>query len=122
MPITSFPSRVRLIKTDDFSSVFNFRKRISGRFLAIHYQQNQYGWARLGLIVGKKTARLAVNRNYMKRVLRELFRKQQSQLQSVDLVVRTQKPFARMDYQLVEQEFAELLSKLHHQIEQHAKI
>jgi ribonuclease P protein component len=113
---------VRLIKTDDFSSVFNFRKRISGRFLAIHYQQNQLGWARLGLIVGKKTARLAVNRNYMKRVLRELFRKQQSQLQSVDLVVRTQKPFARTDYQLVEQEFAELLSKLHRQIEQHAKI
>ena len=42
----------------------------------MHYMPNALEHARLGLIVGKKTARRAVQRNYMKRVLRELFRQQ----------------------------------------------
>ena len=108
----SFPSRARLIKTDDFSSVFNFRKRISGRFLAIHYRYNQLGWPRLGLVIGKKTARLAVQRNYMRRVLRELFRTRQADLAPVDLVVRSQRMFTRADYAQIRQEFGELLGKV----------
>ena len=108
----SFPSRAKLIKTDDFSSVFNFRKRISGRFLAIHYRYNQLGWPRLGLVIGKKTARLAVQRNYMRRVLRELFRTRQADLAPVDLVVRSQRMFTRADYAQIRQEFGELLGKV----------
>ena len=101
-----------MIKTDDFSSVFNFRKRISGRFLAIHYRYNQLGWPRLGLVIGKKTARLAVQRNYMRRVLRELFRTRQADLAPVDLVVRSQRMFTRADYAQIRQEFGELLGKV----------
>lgn len=112
LPNYRFPRKARLIKTDDFSSVFNFRKRISGHFFAIHYQRNQLGWPRLGLIVGKKTARLSVSRNYMRRVLRELFRAQQSQLASLDLVVRTQRAFDCKDYPAVKLEFYQLLAKL----------
>jgi len=108
----SFPSRARLIKTDDFSSVFNFRKRISGRFLAIHYRYNQLGSPRLGLVIGKKTARLAVQRNYMRRVLRELFRTRQADLAPVDIVVRSQRMFTRADYAQISQEFGELLGKI----------
>ncbi|HEX5538472.1 MAG TPA: ribonuclease P protein component [Methylophilaceae bacterium] len=108
----NFPSRAKLTKTDDFSSVFNFRKRISGRYLAIHYRDNELAWPRLGLIVGKKTARLAVQRNYMKRVLRELFRTRQQQFRPVDLVIRPHKLFKHSDYPVIEQEFGELLVKI----------
>lgn len=108
----SFPSRARLIKTDDFSSVFNFRKRISGRFLAIHYRYNHLSRPRLGLVIGKKTARLAVQRNYMRRVLRELFRNQQADLTAVDLVIRAQRLFTQADYAQLRQEFGELLGKI----------
>jgi ribonuclease P protein component len=110
-----FPGRLKLIKTDDFSSVFNFRKRITGHFLAIHYQYNQFGWPRLGLVVAKKTTRHSVDRNYMRRVLRELFRKNQHQIGSVDLVIRTQRSFSHSDYAAVEQEFTKLMTKLNHQ-------
>lgn len=115
-----FPRRARIIKTDDFSSVFNFRKRISGHFLAIHYQQNQLGWPRLGLAVTKKTTRLSVDRNYMKRILRELFRGQQGRIKSLDLIVRAQKTFDSTDFPAVEKEFIELLAKLPCQAEQEA--
>jgi ribonuclease P protein component len=108
----NFPKKLKLIKTDDFSSVFSFRKRVSGHFLAVHYQYNQFGWPRLGLIVSKKTARLSVDRNYMRRVLRELFRTNQHRLKSVDLVIRTQRFFGPADYPAIAQEFTKLITKL----------
>jgi ribonuclease P protein component len=107
-----FPREVRIIKTDDFSSVFNFRKRIAGRFLVIHYAYNQLNLMRLGLVVAKKTTRLSVNRNYMKRVLRELFRNHKINLQNIDLVVRPQKTFTSVNYPEIEKEFTELLLNL----------
>ena len=112
----NFPSRAKLIKTDDFSSVFNFRKRISGRFLAIHYRQNQLAWPRLGLVVAKKIARLSVQRNYMKRVLREQFRVRQQQLQPIDLIVRPHRLFERADYHAIQQEFNDLIVRIQRSI------
>ena len=112
MPKLGFPRQARLVKTDEFSSVFNFRRRISGRYLAVYYRFNELGRPRLGLIVGKKTASAAVSRNYMRRVLREFFRKQQSKLNNVDIVVRIHKPFTHREYALVEAEFMNLSARL----------
>ena len=44
--------------------------------------------ARLGLVVGKKLLKRAVDRNRLKRVVRENFRLRRLQLPSYDLVVR----------------------------------
>ncbi len=84
----------------------------------MHYQYNQLGWPRLGLVVAGETTQLSVHRNYMKRVLRELFRAQQRNLKNVDLVVRTQKTFCDTDYSMVEKEFFEMISGLCHQTDQ----
>ena len=107
-----FTKKTKLLKTDEFSSVFNFRKRISAQYLAMHYQPNRFEQPRLGLVVGKKTAKLAVNRNYMRRVLREFFRTQQHQISHVDLVVRVQKKFCKVNFAQIKQEFDTLLLKL----------
>lgn len=112
MPDQGFPRRARLIKTDEFSSVFNFRKRISGQYLVVYYRYNQLTQPRLGMIASKKVAALAVQRNYMRRVLREFFRKQQSKLGNVDIVIRIQTSFSRHDYNAVELEFSNLMAKL----------
>jgi len=112
VPTLRFTKKAKLIKTDEFSSVFNFRKRISARFLAVHYQPNDIGHARLGLVVGKKVAKRAVDRNYMRRVLRELFRIQQHEINHVDLVVRVQKKFEKEDFLQIKQEFESLVDKM----------
>lgn len=106
------PKQAKLLKTDDFSSVFNLRKRIANTYLVIRFKPNLLNYPRLGLVVGKKTAKLAVHRNYMKRVLRELFRLNQHQLPSLDLVVQVQKKFQKTDFDQIKQEFEQLTQKL----------
>lgn len=107
-----FPRELRLLKTDDFSSVFNFRKRISGETLVINYRNSAYHHPRLGLVVSKKVAKLSVERNYMRRVLKELFRRNKDNLSPLDLVIRPQKPFNAKNYNEIVQEFDMLVTKL----------
>ncbi|MDR2220175.1 MAG: ribonuclease P protein component [Methylobacillus sp.] len=107
-----FPGRFRIKKTDEFSSVFNFRKRISGQVLVMHIMPNGLKNARVGLIVGKKLVRSAVERNYMKRVLRELYRREQGVLGGVDILIRPQKVFTRAHFAQIEEEFRQLMHKL----------
>jgi ribonuclease P protein component len=108
--------QAKMIKTDDFSSVFNFRKRISTQSLAMHFQPNLHQRPRLGLVVGKKTAKLAVDRNYMRRVLREFFRLKQHEICHVDLIIRVQKKFTKSDFTQIKQEFEMLISKLNQRV------
>ncbi|MGB2833689.1 MAG: ribonuclease P protein component [Methylotenera sp.] len=108
--------QAKMIKTDDFSSVFNFRKRISTQYLAMHYLPNTYLRPRLGLVVGKKTAKLAVSRNYMRRVLREFFRLKQHEICHVDLIIRVQKKFNKCDFIQIKQEFEMLITKLNQRV------
>ncbi len=108
--------QAKMIKTDDFSSVFNFRKRFSLKYLVMHYQPNNLQRARLGLVVGKKTAKLAVSRNYMRRVLREFFRLNQHDICHVDLIIRVQKKFDKVDFIQIKQEFDSLIYKLNQRV------
>lgn len=112
MPTLRFKKEAKLIKTDEFSSVFNFRKRISAKFLVVHYQPNTATHPRLGLVVGKKIAKLSVDRNYMRRVLREFFRVQQHAINHVDLVIRVQKKFENEDFIQIKKEFDMLIAKV----------
>jgi ribonuclease P protein component len=108
----SFTRQAKIVKTDDFSSVFNLRKRFASQHLVVRYRLNEVNMPRLGLIVSKKTAKLAVQRNYMRRVLRELFRLNQLGLPALDMVVQVQKTFEKSDFFVIKQEYESLLQKL----------
>jgi ribonuclease P protein component len=86
----NFARRYRLTKTDEFSSVFGFRKAIRGTWLMLHYQPRPEGNtdARLGLVIGKKLLKRAVDRNRVKRIVREQFRIRRGALPACDLIVR----------------------------------
>jgi ribonuclease P protein component len=107
-----FHSRYRLIKTDEFSSVFSFRRRIFGKLLTMHCMPNQQEFPRVGIVVSKKTARRAVARNYMRRVLREWFRTHRQGMGALDIVIRVQKPFARDEFHVLQDELQQLLTRL----------
>ena len=72
--------------------MFQSAKRIGTRFLTVLYRKNELEFPRLGLIVSKKSAKRAHDRNRFKRITRESFRLLQHKLPFVDIVIlsRTQ--------------------------------
>jgi ribonuclease P protein component len=90
-----FPKHKRLRTTDEFSSVFAFRRTVRGELFHVLMRPNRLTHPRLGVIVAKKVARAATARNYMKRTVREFFRLHQAELEGMDVVVRVSKPFTR---------------------------
>ena len=80
----------RIVKTDEFSSVFRLRPAQRTEHFVLYVRPNGLLHARLGVVVAKRYAPRAVTRNTIKRITRELFR--QSQFASVDCIVRLSKP------------------------------
>ena len=84
----------RIIKTDDFSSVFRLRPVHRSEHFVLYLRPNSIGQARLGVVVAKRLAPRAVTRNLIKRLAREVFRK--ASLGGVDCIVRlSQAPLRR---------------------------
>ncbi|MDE2366583.1 MAG: ribonuclease P protein component [Betaproteobacteria bacterium] len=83
-----FPKTHRLHNPEEFSSVIRFRCSTSSERLQVFAKPNGLAQPRLGLIVAGKIERLAVGRNRVKRVLREVFRARQQELAGLDVVVR----------------------------------
>lgn len=109
----NFSKTHRLIKADDFSSVFIFRKVKSGVYFKIHFKPNNLAHSRLGVVVSKRVHKRANRRNYMKRVIRELFRTSQSNWHGNDVIVRVTKYFCGEDFHQVQAEFARITKTLH---------
>ncbi|MBP9712100.1 MAG: ribonuclease P protein component [Sterolibacterium sp.] len=87
----------RLHTAADFSRVFAARSKLRGKYFDLHYSAcDPLGAenARLGLVVAKKLARRAVQRNLLKRLARESFRHARGggRLPSYDLVLRLARP------------------------------
>ena len=83
----TFPKAARLLKTDEFSSVFRLRPwRRSPHFVLYGKPSGQE--ARLGLVIGKKQAPRAVTRNLIKRLARDAFRLRREQLNGFDILIR----------------------------------
>ena len=109
-----FGKHYRLLKTDDFSSVFAFRNQRSRSLLQVLQSgDNGLEHARLGLVVSKKAAKRANRRNYMKRVIREWFRQHQTTLPPHDFIVRVRQGFDRSNATEVRRQLAELMTKRH---------
>jgi ribonuclease P protein component len=107
-----FGHAYRLCKTDEFSSVFAFRRAIRGRFYTVHYRPNELDTARLGVTVVKKLVRRANGRNLVKRIAREIFRRQRGSLPSCDLVVRLHAPVANASRAELNRDLRHLLERL----------
>jgi len=80
----------RIVKTDEFSSVFRLRPVQRTAHFVLYIRTNQLAHARLGVVAAKRFAPRAVTRNTIKRVTRELFR--QATLPAIDCIVRLSKP------------------------------
>lgn len=83
-----FRKEHRLCKTDEYSSVFAFRKANRGQFFELLQRPSSSDTARIGMVIAKKFIRSAVNRNLIRRIVRESFRQFRNELPQRDIVVR----------------------------------
>ncbi|MGV6810251.1 MAG: ribonuclease P protein component [bacterium] len=86
----SFPRHKRLTSANHYRYVFTQAKRYGTPALTLLVRETANtteAQARLGLAIAKKCAKRAVDRNRIKRLIRESFRVQQATLPAVDIVV-----------------------------------
>ena len=108
----AFQKSKRLKETDEISSVFSFKCQIYGDYLRILAKPNELNHPRFTGIIRKKTAPHAVSRNYIKRSLREIFRRHQHLFNSLDIVVLAHKSFTGIEFHRVEEELLRLMDNL----------
>ena len=83
----------RLKKPEEYAAVFSSNRRSSDKFFLFLAIKNNINIARLGLAVPKKNISSAVERNRIKRIIRESFRSQKNRLKGRDAVVFVKKQF-----------------------------
>lgn len=91
----AFGKSLRLLNSGDFQTVFDDAPfRASHQHFLILARLNQLPQGRLGLVVAKKHLALAVQRNRIKRLVREEFRLQQQDFCGLDVIVLSRKGLA----------------------------
>lgn len=85
----------RIVKTDEFSSVFRLRPAQKTAHFVLYTRPNELPHARLGVVAAKRFAPRAVTRNTIKRITRELFRT--TPLPGIDCIVRLARPVNAKD-------------------------
>lgn len=86
---SDFPSAARLHRPSEYAAALKGRRIARGALFVVSSPREPAGpSARLGLVVPKRHAPLAVTRNAIKRVIRESFRLHRQALPGGDLVFR----------------------------------
>jgi ribonuclease P protein component len=84
----TFPQQCRLKQAADFRAVFSRGRAFSSGNFTVRIRPNGQEIARLGTVVAKKLLPRAVDRNRVRRGMREVFRVRRCQLAGFDVVIR----------------------------------
>jgi len=108
MPDQRFPRTARLLNGPAFGRVFAARSTHQNRYFRFHHAPSAEPLARLGLAVSRRLARRAVDRNRLKRLVRESFRHHRLDLPALDFVVIPRSSATRCDAHTVRQALDQL--------------
>lgn len=87
MSADGFPRGARLLDKRGFDLAFNGSRRHADWFVAHVAPTPEAAGARLGLAIAKRVARDAIDRNRLKRLVREHFRKRRATLPAVAIAI-----------------------------------
>lgn len=89
-----FPSSHRIRQSKEFEQAFR-HKGLINKWFTIHLFNSNHEFARLGMVVSKRTMAKSVSRNFAKRLIREIFRVHSSKLAALDYVVRVRRSLTK---------------------------
>ncbi len=93
----AFPSERRLHRPAEFERVFQGTCRAGDRALLLLASPNGLPYPRLGLAISRRHLPKAVERNRIKRLIRESFRQHQDLLAGLDVVAIARKGIRALD-------------------------
>jgi ribonuclease P protein component len=105
----SFGKEEKILRKKEFSAAYDRGKRLSSANFIVFLNPNQQGKLRLGITVSKRVGK-AVQRNRIKRLLREFFRVNKERLpQAQDIVIVARKDTSAKKLEEVSRELEGLL-------------
>ena len=108
-----FKKENRLTKQKDFDNIFKKGRSVFNKVLGLKVITNDLNINRFGVIVSNKISKKAVERNKIKRRIREVLKKEEPVLKKgYDIVVIALAEAKQKEYQDLEQTLKEKLSKL----------
>lgn len=108
-----FGKSKRLLNAADYKLVFDgVDHKASTKELLCLSRENTLDHPRLGLVIAKKNVRHAVQRNRVKRIIRESFRLHQHTLPAIDVIVLARKGVADMENAELHAELEKLWQRL----------
>jgi ribonuclease P protein component len=106
------PRAYRVLRRVEFTAALSGKAVAVRRHFSVFAQTNTVGSSRIGVVVSKKVAARAVDRNRIKRLVREVFRQGREQFGSNDLVVVARRCPPRGGWRLARGELMELLVRI----------
>ena len=107
------PRTRRLRHAAEFKRLYAQGRRLAADGFTAVIRPNEAGFARLGLSVAARILRLAVQRNRIRRIIRESFRQQQQRLPALDIVVGLRSASRDADNAQLRRSLDKLWQKIH---------
>jgi ribonuclease P protein component len=83
----TLPAQGRLRAKSDFDAAYARGRRLGNALFGVTARRNEQGRPRLGLAVAVRVAGSSVERNRIRRIIRESFRLHQHEMPALDIVV-----------------------------------
>ena len=113
-----FDRESRLLTPSHFQQVFSKPLRFGSSHITVLITPNLTEQNRLGLAIAKKRVKLAVQRNRIKRQIRESFRLNQHNLPHIDIVVMVKSGTDKLDNTEINKQLEKIWRKI---IQRHKK-
>ncbi|MDU9396223.1 ribonuclease P protein component [Pseudomonas sp. zfem003] len=108
-----FGREKRLLVPRQFKAVFDSPSgKVPGRNVLLLARDNALNHPRLGMVIGKKSVKLSVERNRLKRQIRESFRHNLELLAGWDIVIVAKRGLGDLENEELKQQFGKLWKRL----------
>ena len=108
----TLPRTARLLKPGDFAALRTASRRLNARHFIAEFAPNNRAGCRLGQAVSRRVSKRAVDRNRIKRLVRESYRHVRSELPCVDILVIARTSAVRTTSADLREDLANLWKKL----------